>query len=222
MSPLLPPRASIVFEGDSLTNRRMRPSLDNWAFLRLAAWDGCFGDEIAEWCFCVRPDLAWNFHNAGVGGSNIRDLTGRYAAMVAPHRPHLVILTIGNNDPHQGVGLEEFRELFDAYAVRLREDSGGRLLFLGGFVPCAPLDQDPAVIRRAELSAPYHAIAREVLAARDGLYLDAGAPLAAKARLLRDQSEYHTVYSDGRHLNAVGNTIVAAEVLQALGVLRLA
>jgi hypothetical protein len=57
-------------------------------------------------------------------------------------------------------------------------------------------------------------VAREA----DGAYCDVGKVLQAKARLLYKQHPAHTVYSDGGHLNAVGSTILAGEVIKALGV----
>ena len=51
-----------------------------------------------------------------------------------------------------------------------------------------------------------------------GLFVDAGTPLLRKARALFKQSPAHTIYSDGGHFNPVGNLIIAAEVLRALGI----
>lgn len=61
-----------------------------------------------------------------------------------------------------------------------------------------------------------------MLAARGGLFVDAGTPLLAKARQLAKLWAGHTVYSDGRHFNAVACEIIAMQVLQAFGVLTLA
>ena len=54
---LLRPGQCIVFDGDSLTSRRMRPSLDTWPYLRLMNWERTYADRVAEWLFCNRPDL---------------------------------------------------------------------------------------------------------------------------------------------------------------------
>ncbi len=49
--------------------------------------------------------------------------------------------------------------------------------------------------------------------------MNVGTPLQRKARTLYKQSKAHTVYSDGGHFNSVGNVIIAAEALRALGVI---
>lgn len=212
-----PPHATIVFEGDSQTNRRMRPSLDNWAFLRLSNWDRSYADIVAEWVFCVKPELQWHFHNAGVGGSNVRDIDARYAEMVAPWKPALIILTIGNNDPHQGVGLDEFQKHLTNYTVRAAGDFGARILYLGlqhGDVLDRPEANDH---RQPGLS--YQNAARDIVLANGGIFIDGGQALERKGRELRAQHPLHTIYSDGSHLNAVGIHILASEILHALGAL---
>jgi lysophospholipase L1-like esterase len=199
MTCLLKPRQTI-------TNRRMRPALDTWPFLRLSNWDRTYADDVAEWLFCNRPDLALTFHNNGVGGSNIRDLLARFD-IVPKFKPAWIILTIGNNDPNQGVTVAEFASGFAEYCRRAQEVCGARVMFLGGRRP-----------GRAK-SVPYHQRARNILKAHRGAWVDIGTALTTRAKLLRRQHELHTVFSDGTHLNAVGNLIVATQVLAAVGVM---
>jgi len=47
-----------------------------------------------------------------------------------------------------------------------------------------------------------------------------GQALARRLALLQRQWPGHTIFSDGVHLNAVGCQIVAMQVLQAFGVLK--
>jgi hypothetical protein len=64
-------------------------------------------------------------------------------------------------------------------------------------------------------------ILRDVAAEIDGVhYADIGPSLAAKAAALLEQSDYHTLYADGGHFNAVGHLVVAGEVLRLFGVVR--
>ncbi len=206
MKSLLRPRQIVLFEGDSITNRRMQPALDPWPFLRLANWDRTYADDVAEWLFANRPDLALTFHNNGVGGSTIRDLLARFA-IVPKLKPAWIILTIGNNDPHHGVTVKEFAASFAEYCRRAQEVCGARVMFLGGRRPA-----------RAK-SGPYHQQARQLVAAQRGVFVDIGRALTTRQKLLQQQHELHTVFSDGAHLNAVGNLIVATQVLTALGVM---
>lgn len=217
---LLQPGQTILFEGDSLTSRRVRPALDTWPFARLLNWDRTYADEVAGWLFCNRPDLNLQFRNNAVSGSNIRDLLGRFDAIVPVVKPAWIILTIGNNDPHQTISLEEFAAGFEQYCRRAREASGARAMFLGGRRP-APLNT-PAAAEQFAKSVPYHDRARAILAAHEGVFVDIGTPLTEKLGQLQRQHPLHTIYSDGSHLNAVGSLIVTTQVLAALGVYRLA
>jgi hypothetical protein len=100
--------------------------------------------------------------------------------------------------------------------VRLRDECGGRLVFVSGFKVCP---NGPARLKARYARRPhYYRAQREVAAEYDGLFVDAGTPLQKKARILYKQSDAHTVYSDGGHFNSVGSLIIAAEVIGALGV----
>ena len=215
----LQPGQRIVFEGDSLTARRVPPSLDNWAYLRLMNWDRTYADRVAEWIFCNRPDLNLTCHNAAVGGSTAGDSLRRYEKFVQPHKPALVIMTIGANDSSQQIPLAEFKKNLTEYCNHLAKNSNGRLLVLGGFkpFPFQPADEEKYANR-----VKYDQAIQEVLAAQNGIYLDVGTPLFAKAGQLVKLWEGHTVYSDNGHLNAVGNEILATQVLQAIGFFKLA
>ncbi|MCW8132850.1 MAG: hypothetical protein KIS92_21060, partial [Planctomycetota bacterium] len=89
---------TIVFEGDSLTNRRRNPAMDTWPYLELMNWKRTYADEIARLLFCWRPDLRLNFRNAGVGGSSCREVENRWEKMVRPLKPNWIVMTLGGND----------------------------------------------------------------------------------------------------------------------------
>jgi lysophospholipase L1-like esterase len=213
---LLKPGQTIVFEGDSLTSRRMPPNLDTWPFLRLMNWHGSWADVISELLFCWRPDLNLKFRTAAVGGSSCRNLTERFERVVLPHRPDWVLLTLGGNDSAQQIPLTEFREKMTTYVRRVKKECSGRVAFISGFQP-APLYPK----EKANLNARrqrYHRALKNIASREGALYIDAGTALKTRAQLLYRQSEYHTIYSDGGHFNAVGNIIIAGEVLRALHV----
>jgi len=196
----------IVFEGDSLTSRRVPPSLDTWPFLRLMRWERTWADDFSEILFATRPDLRLTFHNSAVGGSTILDVLKRFDETVAPYKPHWVLMTIGNNDATCKIPLRTFREKVSDFVRRVRKLSNGRVIFLGG-----PFKSG------SKKRLPYFRALREIAAKNNGLYIDIGSPLLRKSRLLRLQSKAHTIDSDGGHLNNVGNLIVAAAVLSAIG-----
>ncbi|MGE5557104.1 MAG: SGNH/GDSL hydrolase family protein [Bacillota bacterium] len=207
----------IVFEGDSLTNRAVPPSLDTWPYLRLMHWHRTWADDFAEHLFCWRPDLRLTFHNSAVGGSSCRELLGRFERSVLPHHPDWVILTIGNNDATQDIDAAEFRSALKDYIRRIRDDSDGRAAFVAGFQPIQySSDQDRLHYQKC---ASYCEIMAELAGTMNGLFIDAGKGLSEKANELYRQSRFHTIYSDERHLNPMGNLILAGEVLKAFNVI---
>jgi len=204
----------IVFDGDSLTNRRSAGRPDTWPFLRLMAWDKPWPDMMAEMLFCWRPELHLSFFNAASAGSTCRGMIERFEDNVLARKPKWVIASLAGNDLRVGVTIEEFRTTLTTYATRLTE-AGAQVLFFGlsEHGPDYP-KADTLMGRRAFYSA-LEAIAAEV----DGVhYVDIGPRLAAKARLLREHSEWHTIYGDGGHFNAVGNMILAGEMLRVFWV----
>lgn len=213
---LLQPGQTILFDGDSLTSRRSPKSPGTWPYLRLMNWDSTYADEIEHFLFCVRPDLGLQFRNVGVGGSCCRDVLDRLETHVVPARPDWVIMTLGGNDCRREIPLKEFRAAMTHYARRVAETSGGRLVFVAGFRP-GPHYPQAKQARRTRLPR-YYRVLREVAQREDGVYLDVGKGLLARARLLYKQWPGHTVYSDGGHFNAVGNRIIAAEILNGLRV----
>ena len=216
---LLQPGQCIVFDGDSLTSRRTPPNLDNWPYLRLMHWDRTYADRVDEWLFCNRPDLNITCHNAAVGGSTAGECLARYDKTVQPHKPAWVIMTICGNDSRRKIPLEEFKKNLTDYCERLARDSNGRMMILGGFkhFPFKPEDEEQYAGR-----IKYYQAIQEVLATQNGVYVPAGIVLFEKAEQLAKRWEGHTVYSDGGfHLNEVGSEILAMQVLQALGVLKL-
>lgn len=205
----------ILFDGDSLTNRRSAARPDTWPFLRLMGWDKPWPDIMAEMLFCWRPELNLSFFNAASGGATCRGLAERFEANVLARKPGWVIASLAGNDARVGVPAEEFRETMASYAGRLVEEAGAEVLFFG------LSEQGPDYPKADTLAArrAYYGILGEIAAGIDGVhYADIGPALAAKAAALREQSAYHTLYADGGHFNAVGNLIVAGEILRVFGV----
>ena len=215
----LQPSQCIVFDGDSLTSRRTAPNLDTWPYLRLMNWDSSYAERVAEWLFCNRPDLRLSFRHAAIGGSTASQCLAHYETTVKPHKPSWVVMTVSGNDCRLKVPLKTFKATLIEYAQRLKQDSGGHLIILGGFKPFPFLDTDKPAFRER---TKYFKAIQQVLDAHNGIYVDVGTPLFQKAGQLYDLWNGHTLYSDGRHFNAVGNEIIATHVLQALGVLTLA
>lgn len=205
----------VVFDGDSLTNRRSTGKPDTWPYLRLMHWDRSWADMMAEMLFCWRPELHLSFFNAASGGSTCRGLAERFEANVLARGPQWVIASLAGNDIRVGVPADEFRSTLQTYATRLTEEAGAQVLFFG------ISEQGPDYPKADTLPArrAFYGILAEIAQGTDGVhYVDIGPQFAAKAWLLREQSEWHTVYGDSGHFNAVGHLVVAGEILRVFGV----
>jgi len=205
----------IVFDGDSLTNRRSMGRQDTWPFLRLMNWAKPWPDMMAEMLFCWRPDLNLSFFNAASGGSSCRGMAERFETNVLARKPQWVIASIAGNDVRIGVSVDEFRTTMTTYARRLREEADAQVLFFGLSKHGPDFPKADTMPGRRE----FYDILDDIAARTDGVYyVDIGPPLATKAMILRQQSECHTIYGDAGHFNAVGNMIVAGEMLRIFGI----
>lgn len=214
-SPFLSQDQVIVFEGDSLTRRSMGPSADNWPFLRMNNWHHSYAEILEEWLFANLPHLRIKCRHAAIGGSTTEELLARYEKHVKPHRPSWIILTIGTNDYSRGIPLEQFSNSLKSYILQAQKDSGARFLYAGGFeiMPGLPDGDKP----RITAAQTYYHTARAIIREHGGLAPEIGRALREKAETHYASSTYHSYYSDGSHLNALGNHALAGLLLQALG-----
>ncbi len=212
---------TIVFDGDSMTNRRSAGNPDTWPFLRLMNWDKPWPDMLAEMLFCWRPDLHLSFFNAASGGSTCRGMAERFDARVSPRKPAWVIASVAGNDARLGVPHDEYREILTAYARRVGDECAGQVLFfgLGDAGPDYPESKARSMGERRKYYATMERLATEMDHVH---YVDIGPSVAAKARILRQQHELHTIYGDEGHLNAVGHLMVAGEMLRVFGIVNAA
>ncbi len=210
----------VLFEGDSITSRKMKPAYDDWPYLRLMYWDRTYADVVQEWLFCNRPDLHLKFRNSAVGGSAMSDVASRYEATVAALRPSWIILTTGHNDSAREVPLDVFAKQVEEYAFRAKALCHARVMIVGGLAPC-PIPEIHKPSAHHLRSPEYYRVARAAVEKHGGAYVDVGQQLFAKAGELYRECDLHTIYSDGGHLNEVGNQIVATEVLVALGAMEI-
>ncbi len=205
----------IVTDGDSLTNRRSAGRPDTWPFLRLMNWDKPWPDMMAEILFCWRPELNLSFFNAASSGSTCRGMAERFEENVLAREPDWVIASVAGNDVRVGVPAEEFRSTMSVYADRLTDEAGAQVLFWG-LSDCGP---DYPKADTMEGRRAFYAMLREIAEGTDGAhYADIGPRVAEKAGILKQQSECHTIYGDNGHFNAVGNLVIAGEILRLFGV----
>jgi lysophospholipase L1-like esterase len=207
------PESTILFEGDSLTRFAGRPSLDTWAWMRLTGAHYGYPERVGDWIFCNRPDLNVSCRTGAVAGSMLADVLDRFASITAAFKPAIVVMTIGANDISRAVPIQLFTDQANQYCEKLRDLSGGKVLYLGNAI--SPKYGAEAI----EKGTRYFHSMSEVVESHGGLAIDLGAILARKSAALTKLHELHTIYHDGTHFNPVGYEIVAGVVLRALGLI---
>jgi lysophospholipase L1-like esterase len=210
------PQQIIAFDGDSLTALRTKPTLDQWPWLRISNNHRSWADVFAELLFAWRPELELNFRTAAVGGSTCHDLEERFDSTIAVIQPNWVFMTLGTNDANLEIPLAHFEAILRTYIEKLAV-WGGQLVFLHNIQACVGASE---CAKEKELKrTPYYAVENHLAEELATVHLiDIGSPLKAKAQLLHDQFEGHTVYSDGSHFSHLGAMIIAGEVLKACGI----
>jgi lysophospholipase L1-like esterase len=175
----VPPGATVLALGDSLT-----------------AGTGA----TAETAFPARLAAAtgWNLVNAGVPGHTAAQALERLPALLAEHRPALVIVSIGGNDLLRRMDEGALREQLRRILVLVRE-AGAQ-----GVLVAVPR---PTVAARLTGSLADHPLYAEVAK-------EAGVPLHAEgwSRVLGDAA----LRSDEIHANAAGHEVFSRGLVKAL------
>ena len=213
------PGELILFEGDSLTSRRMLPAHDDWAFARFMNWNRTYADVVAEWVMAARPELRLKFRNSAIGGSSIGQVLGRFDQVIPVLKPALVILTTGGNDAARQDPLPVFAARLKEYCVRCRDTCGAHVAMVGLLATLAGIEEESKAW--AQRVRPYHAAARRVLRATGNVYLDLAPDLTRKSATLCGQSKFHTLFADGLHYNELGSQVIANLLLERLGLMTL-
>lgn len=212
------PNQMVVFDGDSMTNRRSSGNPDTWPFLRLMNWDKPWPDMMAEMLFCWRPELNLTFFNAASGGSTCRGMAERFEERVKSRKPDWVIASVAGNDTRVGVPHDEYRQTMTTYVEDVLSWGGNVLLF--GLSQCGP-DYPEEKAKSMDGRREFYAILNDIAESHEGVHFrDVGPGVSSKAHTLHSQHEIHTIYGDGGHFNAVGQLIMAGEILGLFGVVR--
>jgi len=208
--PGLHPGDTVVFYGDSITHHN-----DYVAFLSLF--------------YAIRyPEAGIRFRNAGVGGNRTSSALPRFGQDVADRSPAVVAVLFGMNDGNQRDfdpdTLATFEQGLRRILARIDAETQARVLLLGPTYfdraeklrhraadePVAE-DYNGVLVR---FGAAVEAIARD----RGCPFVDLNAPLAEATRRLRALDPAATLSRDGVHPTVAGHFVIAAAILQGLGV----
>lgn len=107
-SELFPKNATILFQGDSITDGNRGRNLDpnhilghGYAFLTASALSG------------RNPEMNWTFLNRGVSGNTVLEMRQRWDEDTIALKPDVLSIMIGVNDYWRGESPEEYRAAFD-------------------------------------------------------------------------------------------------------------
>ena len=181
----LPPGSTVLALGDSITA-------------------GAGADAGAAYPAQLAVLTGWEVVNGGVGGDTAAQALQRLPALLAQHRPALVIVGVGGNDFLRGIALAETEAALRAIVAAAREAQAQVLLVA---VP------EPSLTAYAGLGLSDHPLYAR-LADELKLPLHAG----GWSRVLGDEK----LKSDRIHANAAGYRVFAeglAQTLRATGLL---
>ncbi len=115
-SELFPKNATILFQGDSITDGNRGRNLDpnhilghGYAFLVASALGG------------RNPEMNWTFLNRGVSGDTVLEMRRRWDEDTISLKPDVLSVLIGVNDYWRGESAEEYRAAFDELLAYTKE-----------------------------------------------------------------------------------------------------
>ena len=161
---------TIIFDGDSATNRRKGDGLTDWPYLRMMKWNRNWADIFAELMFCWKPELNLKMKNVAVGGSKSYEILERFDEFVKPHNPDWVFVTIGGNDIAVKLSLKESQDNFRKYITKVQDDCDGNVIYLSRFKPAphcpewkVKMEQERVERALRESEARYRSLVEDVI-----------------------------------------------------------
>ncbi len=113
---LFPKNATILFQGDSITDGNRGRSLDPNHIL---------GHGYAFWLASTlgghNPEMNWSFLNRGVSGDTVLKMRARWDADAVAIHPDVLSIMIGVNDYYSGVSADEYRAAYDELLAYTKE-----------------------------------------------------------------------------------------------------
>jgi lysophospholipase L1-like esterase len=200
------PGERIVFLGDSITKQ--------------GAAEGGYVTLVARGIVAALPEAGVEVIGAGIGGNKVPDLERRLDGDVLAKKPTTVVVYIGINDVwHSQRGEGTPRDVFEkglrSLVARIRA-AGARVIL------CTPSVIGEKAAGTNPLDAmldDYAGVTRRVAGdLRTGVVDLRRAFAAHLAAHNRDDANTGLLTTDGVHLNAAGNRLVADRMLEALGV----
>jgi lysophospholipase L1-like esterase len=196
----------IVFLGDSITQQ--------------GAAEGGSVTRVAQAIAAALPDAGVEVIGAGIGGNKVTDLERRLDRDVLARKPTTVVVFIGINDVwHSQRGEGTSRDVFEkglrSLVARIRAAGARVILCTPSVIGEKAAGTNPLDAMLDDYAGVTRAVAGEL---KTGLVDLRRAFAAHLAAVNHDDAKAGLLTTDGVHLNAAGNRLVAARMLDALGV----
>lgn len=204
----------------------------------------CVGDSITEahdgYVAVLRNLIAAGYPernikvvNAGVSGNKAPDMLARLERDVLPHHPQWITISVGINDVWHGfydfdgdkeipegggpngVPVDVYESTLNRMVGVLRESTDARIVLLTPTVIGEDLD-NPANTANRRL-ADYVAAMQRVAAAQDTYLAPVHRDFVQALRAGKSVDPEYTLTTDGVHMNAIGNHVMALTILATLG-----
>jgi acyl-CoA thioesterase-1 len=209
---------TLVTLGDSITQGGAAPGGYVWLMQR--------------YLDALYPQQGVKIVNAGISGHKSTDMAARFQKDVLDPKPQLITISVGVNDVWHGfydfanrrpipgghgpngVPIAQFRQKVEEMIV-LGKNSGARIAVLSTTIIYENLSS-PENVRLI-----YYNQALKELAAKHGcLFIDLNAPFREALRAFQKHAggAINLLTSDGVHMNAAGNQLMAFTILKGFGI----
>lgn len=207
--PVFKKNSTVLFQGDSITDGLRRTDNESLAMGQSYAF------IIAARLGAQIPERGIKFYNRGVSGNKVSHLASRWQTDALDLKPDLLSILVGINDFHGQVAIGEFSAGYE----KLLSDTVKALphVKLVIVVPFALFMQNPSPYRpsvpgwEADLKARQD-IVRKFAVKYKAALVDIQPQLDKK---IQDAPDNHWI-TDGIHLSAAGNGLLAEEWLRAV------
>jgi lysophospholipase L1-like esterase len=207
MSISIPQNATILFQGDSITD--CGRSRDNDANL-----GGGYANMLAAWYSAAHPEKQARFVNRGISGHRVKDLQGRWQADCIDLQPDVMSILIGINDVwrrydhNDPTSCEAYEAGYRDLLEQVRAELDTAVMLIEPFVLPTPADRETW---HEDLDPKREAVAR-LAKEFDATFI----PMQSLFDNVMQHREASFWAGDGVHPSQAGHALIAQAWLDAL------
>jgi lysophospholipase L1-like esterase len=208
MSIRIPDGATVLFQGDSITDAGRSREDDTQL-------GGGYANMVAAWYSAAHPERKVRFLNRGISGHRVKDLQSRWQADCLDLKPDVLSILIGINDvwrrydSNDPTTCDAYEAAYRDILTQVRENLDTRIILLEPFVLPTPPDREAW----AEDLDPKRQAAARLAEEFDAAFV----PLHS---MFQDASQHREAgfwAGDGVHPSQAGHALIAQGWLAAAG-----